>query len=136
MSESKVFFDTNVLLHQFSEDDAKAKASEDVIRAGGFISVQVLNEFALAGRRRLGLSWAVVKEVLGEYRQNFTVVPLTLETHERGITLAERYQLNVYDGMIVAAAQLAGCKTLYSEDMHDGLVIDRLTIRNPYSKLP
>jgi len=34
--------------------------------------------------------------------------------------------------MIVAAAQLAGCTTLYSEDMHDGLTIDRLTIRNPF----
>jgi predicted nucleic acid-binding protein len=137
MSESKVFFDTNVLLHQFSEDGAKAKASEDVIRAGGFISVQVLNEFALAAcRRELGLSWAVVREILGEYRQNFTVVPLTLETHERGINLAERYQLNVYDGMIVAAAQLAGCTVLYSEDMHDGLVIDQLTIRSPYASLP
>jgi predicted nucleic acid-binding protein len=46
--------------------------------------------------------------------------------------LAERYILNIYDAMIVAAAQLAGCTVLYSEDMHDGLVIDRLTIRNPY----
>jgi predicted nucleic acid-binding protein len=136
MSESKVFFDTNVLLHQFSEDGTKATASEDAIRGGGFISVQVLNEFALAGRRKLGLSWAVVRDILGEYRENFTVVPLALETHERGITLAERYQLNVYDGMIVAAAQLAGCTVLYSEDMHDGLVIDQLTIRNPYASLP
>jgi predicted nucleic acid-binding protein len=41
--------------------------------------------------------------------------------------------MNVYDGMIVAAAQLAGCRVLYSEDMHDGLVIDRLTIRNPFA---
>jgi predicted nucleic acid-binding protein len=133
MSETKVFFDTNVLLHQFSQDVAKAKASEDVIRGGGFISVQVLNEFALAGRRKLGLSWGVLTEILGEYRQNFTVVPLTVETHVRGIALAEKHKLNIYDGMIIAAAQLAGCKTLYSEDMHDCLVIDGLTIRNPYA---
>jgi predicted nucleic acid-binding protein len=132
-SESRSFFDTNILLHQFSEDAAKARASEDVIRGGGVISVQVLNEFALTGRRKLGLSWVVLRDILGEYQRNLTVVPLTVETHVRGIALAERYQLNVYDGMIVAAAQLAGCKTLYSEDMHDGLVIDRLTIRNPYA---
>jgi predicted nucleic acid-binding protein len=132
-SESRAFFDTNILLHQFSEDDAKAKASEDVVRGGGVISVQVLNEFASAGRRKLGIGWAVLRNILGEYKQNFTVVPLSVETHERGFDLAERYQLSVYDGMIVAAAQLAGCKTLYSEDMHDGLVIDELTIRNPYA---
>ncbi len=133
MSEIKVFFDTNVLLYQFSNDAAKAKASEDAIRSGGVISVQVLNEFASAGRRKLGLSWVVVRDILGEYRRNLTVVPLTVETHGRGLDLAERYQLNVYDGMIVAAAQMAGCKTLYSEDMHDGLAIEGLTIRNPYA---
>jgi predicted nucleic acid-binding protein len=132
MSETSVFFDTNVLLHGFSEDVAKATASEDVIRGGGVISVQVMNEFASAGRRKLGLNWIVLRDILREYRQNFTVVPLTLDTHERGVQLAERHQLNVYDGMIVAAAQLAGCRTLYSEDMHDGLVIEGLTIRNPY----
>ncbi len=65
-------------------------------------------------------------------RHCVTVVPLTVDTHDRGLALAERYQLSLYDGMIVAAAQLAGCTTLYSEDMHDGLVIDGLTIRNPY----
>jgi predicted nucleic acid-binding protein len=133
MSDGKAFFDTNILLHQFSEEGAKADAAEDVMRGGGVISIQVLNEFASAGLRKLGLSWVVVRNILGEYRQNLTVVPLTVETHERGLELAERYRLNVYDGMIVAAAQLAGCRTLYSEDMHDGLVIDQLTIRNPFA---
>lgn len=133
MNETKVFFDTNVLIHEFSEDAAKAAASEEVIRGGGVISVQVLNEFASAGMRKLGLSWTVIRDILREYRQEFTVVPLTIDTHLRGLDLAERYRLNVYDGMIVAAAQLAGCRVLYSEDMHDGLVIDRLTIRNPFA---
>jgi predicted nucleic acid-binding protein len=132
MSESKAFIDTNVLLHEFSQDAAKALASETVIRTGGVISVQVLNEFASTGRRKLGLGWAIVRDILREYRQELTVVPLTIDTHLLGLDLAERYQLNIYDGMIVAAAQLAGCTVLYSEDMHDGLVIDRLTIRNPY----
>jgi predicted nucleic acid-binding protein len=132
MSDSKAFFDTNVLVYEFSEDAAKATASENVIRAGGVISIQVLNEFASAGRRKLGLGWPIVREILREYRQEFAVVPLTIDTHLLGLDIAERYQLNIYDGMIVAAAQLAGCTVLYSEDMHDGLVIDRLTIRNPY----
>ena len=34
--------------------------------------------------------------------------------------------------MIVAAAELAGCSTLFTEDMHGGLVIGGLTLRNPY----
>jgi predicted nucleic acid-binding protein len=79
------------------------------------------------------LSWAETRDFLDTFRATMKVVPLTLETHERGLDHAERYQLSVYDGMIVAAAQLAGCRVLYSEDMHDGLVIDGLTIRNPYA---
>jgi predicted nucleic acid-binding protein len=35
--------------------------------------------------------------------------------------------------MIVAAALLAGCDTLYSEDLQDGQRIDGLLIRNPFS---
>ena len=48
--------------------------------------------------------------------------------------LAERYQFRIYDAMIVAAALAAGCDTLWSEDMQDGLMIDdRLAIRNPFA---
>jgi predicted nucleic acid-binding protein len=40
----------------------------------------------------------------------------------------------VYDAMIVAAAILGGCETLYSEDMQDGLLIDnQLRICNPFT---
>ena len=132
MSASEAFFDTNVLIYQFSEDASKVAISENLLRVGGVISVQVLNEFASVGLRRLGLDWVVVRDILQEFRGGLSVAPLTVETHERGLDLAERYSLNVYDGMIVAAAQLAGCTVLYSEDMHDGLVIDALTIRNPF----
>jgi predicted nucleic acid-binding protein len=42
-------------------------------------------------------------------------------------------KLSVYGAMIVAAALLAGCETLHSEDMQDGLLIDnQLRIRNPF----
>jgi predicted nucleic acid-binding protein len=35
--------------------------------------------------------------------------------------------------MIVAAAILSGCDTLFTEDMQDGQVIDdQLTLRNPF----
>jgi predicted nucleic acid-binding protein len=49
------------------------------------------------------------------------------------VQIAERYGLSIYDALIVSSALLAGCKTLNSEDMQDGQVIDRqLTIRNPF----
>jgi predicted nucleic acid-binding protein len=58
---------------------------------------------------------------------------LTLEIHERGMAVAEQYNLSVYDSMIVAAALVGKCNILYSEDMQDGLLIDqRLRIHNPF----
>lgn len=132
MSASERFFDTNILLHL--ADGRRAAATEDLLSDGGVISVQVLNEFAAVARRKRRLSWRETRDFLDTFREAFEVVPLTVETHERGLAIAERYQLSVYDGFIVAAAQLASCRTLYSEDMHDGLVIDGLTIRNPFAE--
>ncbi len=62
-----------------------------------------------------------------------TVHPVTLETHETGLALAERYSLSIYDAMIAASAFHADCDTLWSEDMQHGMVLDdRLRIANPF----
>ena len=50
-----------------------------------------------------------------------TVQPITVETHETGLALAERYSLSTYDAMIAASALHAGCDTLWSEDMQHGM---------------
>ena len=39
------------------------------------------------------------------------------------------------DTNIVAAAIEGGCTRLWSEEMQDGLRVDRLTIRNPFVEL-
>lgn len=127
------FFDTNVLLYLLSADTAKADRAEEVLALGGTISVQVLNEFAAVASRKLRMSWREVREVLAQIRAVCTVVPVSIETHEQALRIAERYGLSIYDALIVSAALLAGCKTLHSEDMQDGQIIERrLTIRNPF----
>nr|WKF56041.1 tRNA(fMet)-specific endonuclease VapC [Paraburkholderia busanensis] len=134
MSEAKAFIDTYVLLYLLSADSEKADQAEATVRAGGRISVQVLNEIANVARRELRMSWADIDEVLSLIRSLCPTDPLTVEIHVRGKQVAERYGLSVYDSMIVAAALVAGCETLYSEDMQDGLVIDRqVQIRNPFA---
>jgi predicted nucleic acid-binding protein len=130
------FFDTNVLLYIASSDVAKAERAEQVILAGGTISVQVLNEIANVARRKMRFSWERTHRLLSQIRQVLPVAPVTIEVHEAGLGLAERYRLSIYDGMIAAAALDSGCDTLWSEDMHDGLVIDgRLTVVNPFPSI-
>jgi predicted nucleic acid-binding protein len=133
MSGGKDFFDTNVCLYLLSADTAKAERAEELIALGGTISVQVLNEFAAVASRKLRMPWSEVRDVLTQIRAVCAVEPITLETHDRAVQIAERYGLSIYDALIVSSALLAGCKTLNSEDMQDGQVIDRqLTIRNPF----
>jgi len=133
MPASKAFIDTNILLYLLSADADKADRAELIVRKGGLISVQVLNEMTNVARRKLAMPWREINEVLGLIRSVCPVESLTIETHDRGRRVAERYRLSVYDAMIVAAALLAGCETLHSEDMQDGLLIDnQLRIRNPF----
>ena len=134
MPDPKAFIDTNILLYLLSADNAKADQSEKIVREGCLISVQVLNETANVMRRKLAMPWMEINEALALIRSICTVAPLTIEGHEMGLFVAERYGLSVYDAMIVAAALLGGCKTLYSEDMQNGLLIERrLTILNPFT---
>jgi predicted nucleic acid-binding protein len=134
MSGGEDFFDTNVVLYLLSADPAKADRAEELLAIGGTISVQVLNEFVAVASRKLRMSWIEIREVLTQVRAVCVVEPVTIETHERALRLAERYGISIYDALIVSAALLANCKTLHSEDMQDGQVIERqLTIRNPFT---
>ena len=134
MSKTDCFFDTNILVYALSTERAKADRSIQLLDIGGVISVQGLNEFTLVARRKYKLEWPLVRARLQDLREILTIVPVTVDTHLSGIEISERFGFGVYDSMIVAAAQLAGCATLYSEDMQDGQVIDGLTIRNPYKE--
>lgn len=133
--EPGAFFDTNVIVYFVSEDPRKALRSAELLKAGGLVSVQVLNEFAWVVRRKFHFEWAAIRLAIEGVRETCEVLPLTFHTHNKGLAVTERHRLNLYDGMLVAAALMAGCSTLYTEDMHDGLTINGLTIRNPYAGL-
>ena len=133
MSAADRFLDTNVLLYLFSADESKANRAEEIVGAGGVVSVQVLNEFAAVASRKLKMSIAEIREALAVLRAVCRVETITERTHDLGLEIAERFGLSIYDSMIVASASLAGCKAILSEDMQDGLIIDGcVEIRNPF----
>ncbi|NJM81602.1 MAG: PIN domain-containing protein [Tabrizicola sp.] len=127
------FADTNVVLYLL-EDSPKADRAETILQTGPRISVQVLNETLVNCRRKAKLGWEETGIFLAGVRSLCPVENLSLQTYEVGRALAERYGLSIYDAMIVASALLAGCTTLWSEDMQDGLVVEgQLRIVNPFS---
>lgn len=135
MSAAEHFVDTSVLLYLLSADAAKADRAEEILADGATISVQVLNEFASVALRKLAMPAGDVQEALIPLKALCTVAPLTLAIHERGLLVVERYRFSIYDAMIVAAALESGCKTLYTEDLQHGQVIDKaLVVRNPFRR--
>ena len=97
------FFDTNVLLYLASGEPEKADRAERLVADGGTISVQVLNAIANVARRKMQMSWNETHSLLATLRSLLPVVPVTIETHEVGIALAERYGFSTWDGMIAAS---------------------------------
>lgn len=127
------FLDTNVLLYSLGDDAAKADRADALLADGGVVSAHVLGEVVNVLRgKRWRRPWSDVRTHLDAIRANTVVLPVSVDTHARAVAYAERYKLQYFDALHVASAVLAGCTTLWSEDMHDGLTIDGLTVRNPF----
>jgi len=127
------FYDSNILLYLASNNLDRLTRVRELVRKGGTISVQVLNEMAAVSRRKFKMPWEETAALIAEAETVLHVRPLTLQVHKDGLRLAERYGFAIYDSFIIAAALAADCDTLWSEDMQHGMVVDgRLTIMNPF----
>jgi predicted nucleic acid-binding protein len=129
--------DTNVAIYALAQGD-KADRAEAVLASAHFLSVQVLNEYASACRRKLRRDWVEIArdlDLLQDWVQD--IRPVDAAANREAVRLAERYQISLYDGLMIAVALANGASILYSEDMQHGLVIDsRLTITNPFLAQP
>lgn len=134
----KVFFDTNVLLYAFVSRsaeplDPRTKVAEGVLHRGGFVSVQVLNEYADVASRKYHQGWTAILSHLEVVEQLCgTAIPLTIDTNRVAIRISARYGFRIYDSLILASAVEAGCNVLYTEDLQHGQVIEGVRIENPF----
>ncbi|MFB3103822.1 MAG: PIN domain-containing protein [Pseudomonadales bacterium] len=136
---SNVFLDTNVLLYLMSADESKADRAEQLMLGGGLgsrvVSVQILNEFANVAMRKLDMSLPEIREVLQTVRIMCSVEAVTVETHDSGLDLSERYGFAIYDSMMLASALLADCSVVYTEDLQNGQNIEgTLAVNNPFAE--
>lgn len=132
----RVFFDTNVLVYALAQNDPRSSRAEELLASGGVLSVQILNEFVSVAQRKILMPWSEITEALDAIRILCpSPLPITVETHEVALKIAQKYGYRIYDALVVAAALDSACDTLYSEDLHDGQTIEgQLTIRNPFSQ--
>lgn len=127
-----IFFDTNIVVYAFSEDRRQQRARQ-LLGETGLISAQVLNEFINVARTKHRRSWRDIGHAVAVIRgQVPDILPVTAETSAAALELCARYNLPVYDALIVASALEGRCTTLMSEDFQHGMRFDGLTVENPF----
>jgi predicted nucleic acid-binding protein len=131
------FIDSNIFLYLIDpEMTSKRPVAAELMRglymAGqAVISTQVLQEFYNVATKKFGLPRAEVADTAQLYGQT-RVVQMTPAIVFAAMRHHADGQFSFWDALIVEAALSAGCKTLYSEDMQHGLVLDGMTIENPF----
>lgn len=131
---ARVFADTNLFIYAESQDQDKATRAIEIIRNSPVISTQVINETVSVLTRKHKFLLSEAHEIAESLLDLCEVVAVDTSTLRKAIDLAKRYSLSHWDSLIVAAALLANCEKLYSEDMQHGQVFDdQLTVVNPFS---
>ena len=96
------------------------------------ISSQVLNETINVSIKKIHLSQQRIIDHINFLSSSCKVVTVSEILQRKAIALHFKYQIFYYDSLIAAALQ-AGCSTLFSEDLHHGLVVeDKLNVVNPF----
>lgn len=140
MSADSYFLDTNVLVYANDRTEApKQSAAIQLITAGiqfgrAVISSQVLGEFwvTVTQKIRIPLDRRTAEREI-EHLRAMRVVSIEYDTVRTAIRLQERYRVSYWDALILAAASLAGCGHVYSEDLNTGQRYGRVMVRDPFA---
>jgi len=132
------FLDTNVLVYAYDVSNTnKRRAAREFLKNGisarFVISTQVLAEFAAAMLHKI--SPAASPDAVMEALDALAALRLIVPDHElvrRAIEARVSYGLHFYDGMIIAAAERAGCERIWSEDLNEGQQYFGVTVANPF----
>ena len=133
------FLDANILVYAHDPRDPVKQAvaqrllADAIANDTGALSAQVLGEFFNVATRRIvpALSIAEASQVI-EQVSVLPVVPLDLLLVQRAVSTCQRYQISYWDGLIIAAAERAGCTRIFSEDLNAGQLYNGIPLVNPF----
>jgi predicted nucleic acid-binding protein len=137
-ADSSPFIDSNVLLYAWDPGSREKQRIARSILLGaidgaGVISSQVLAEFAsaLLHKTKPPAAPEHIRAALDALRPVRTVL-LDAAVVARAVEAHAAYGIRFYDGMIVAAAERAGCGTILSEDLNSGQKYFGIAAVNPF----
>lgn len=134
----KVFIDSNlwIYLSLSMNDLEKHKKTilffEELTDKDVNTSIQAINEFHWVLSRKYKLSEGLIADKVDGIVNLSHIFSINFETYQKAKQIREQHQVSFWDSLIIAAALLANCTVLYSEDMHHELIIeDKIKIINP-----
>ena len=133
-----IFLDSNIWLYVFlaQQSAEKSTISRKLIkdnRSQIAISSQVVIEVAANLLRKGKFDESQIAKFIENIYTENVVVDVSQKILLTASQLRSNFSFSYFDSIIVAAALETNSTILYSEDMHDGLVIDdQLTIVNPF----
>jgi predicted nucleic acid-binding protein len=133
------FFDTNVLIYLYDDDEPEKKAralelfGEEVGSGRAVLSTQVLQEFYVNATRKLR---PPLSEERAENRvRDLSRLPLVRTDEDMilaAIARSRASSFSFWDALIVEAALKADADRLLTEDLQHGQTIDGMRIENPF----
>jgi predicted nucleic acid-binding protein len=135
----KTFLDTNILVyaHDKTYPNKMAKAQELIFQGlrtkQAAISAQVLSEFfvTITQKAKKPMTIELARREI-EMLANLEIAEIDASMVLRAIAIKQRWQLNYWDSLIIAAAERTKCSMICSEDFSDGQRFGTIVIRNPF----
>lgn len=136
------FIDTTTLV--YAKDQASPSKQKQAVTwiktlteaRAAVVSAQVVREYYWVVARKLTAS---SRELLREdVRDMQAWIPAGLELDhiEAGWVLQDRYKVGFWDALMLASAQIGGCRYFLSEDLQDGQDFDGVRVVNPFTASP
>jgi predicted nucleic acid-binding protein len=132
-----ISLDTNVFVYAVDPDAGlKHETAKRLVGAAAsartVVALQVLGEFLAVMRRR-----AIVFDDAIRYaewaRETFPLVTVDDRAFEAGVGAIVQHHFPVWDAMLWATLDQAGCRTLLTEDFQDGRTLGGVTFMNPFN---
>ena len=132
------FLDSNILVYAHDDaDPRKRQIAQNLIKRAVLgemsISTQTLAEFSATLLHRFSRQFSPdeITGILDALAPIRLIVP-DAGMVRRAVEAHEAYGLHFYDGMIVAAAERAGCARIWSEDLNAGQRYFGIAVENPF----
>ena len=134
MTMTNIALDTNILIYSHDTADLrKQDIARDLILKSPVVSAQVVSEYINVLRRIMQIPKDKLLALCAKTLENTKIYPINIAVIKMAEQLVTRYDLQLFDSIIVASSIEAGCEVLYSEDMQHNLLIEqKLRIINPF----